>query len=96
MINWEYKDYRPAGFELWEAQSDRYHKIGVIKLSDISSSYTVRWYYKDMTEIKEHIDAKGWDEAKAYAISNVKNDISQHAAYWRDMKIGFTNWVVEE
>ena len=95
MINWEYKDYRPAGFECWEARWNKHYSIVVSKLSDVSTRYTVRWYYKDMTDIKEHIDAKDWDEAKASAVKVVKDYFTRQANYWRDMKIGFANWTEE-
>ena len=36
------------------------------------------------------------DEAKAYALSIVKDYLARQAAYWRDLKIGFTNWVEED
>ena len=55
-----------------------------------------RWYYKGMTVIKEHIDAANWNEAKNAAINIVKDYFNRQAIYWRDMKIGFTNWVEEE
>lgn len=93
MVEWKYKDYRPQGFECWEADWGTYgqYQIAVSKIGE--SRYTVRWYYKGMTDIKEHIDAMDWDEAKVAAISIVKDYYSQRAAYWRDMKIGFNNWV---
>lgn len=92
MIEWEYKDYRPQGFECYKAQWGKFYSISVSKLSDVSARHCVRWYYKDITEIKEYIDAKDWDEAKTSAISVIKNYFDRQAKYWRDMKIGFANW----
>ena len=93
MIKWEYKDYRPQGFECWEAAWGKNYSIGVSHLG--GTRYTVRWYYKGMTEIKEHIDVQNWDEAKSSAISIIKNYFDRQAKYWRDMKTGFANWVQE-
>lgn len=93
MIEWEYHDYRPHGFECYEAKWGKFYSLAVSKLSDISTRYTVRWYYKGMTEIKEHIDAADWIEARNSAISVVKDYFNRQATYWRDMKIGFANWV---
>jgi hypothetical protein len=92
MIEWEYKDCRPEGFEFYEAKWGKFYSIAITKLSDTGIRYTVRWYYKGMTEIKEHIDAKNWDEAKSSAISIVRDYFDRQAKYWRDMKIGFANW----
>ena len=96
MIQWEYHDCRPEGFEYYEAKRGKSYSIAVSKLSDTGTRYTVRWYYKGMTVIKEHIDAANWNEAKNAAINIVKDYFNRQAIYWRDMKIGFTNWVEEE
>lgn len=87
--NWEYKDYRPAGFECWQIQWDTNYSISVSKLVDNGDSYTVRLYYKDMTEVKEHIKAADWDAAKAAAIETVRNYIDRHANYWYSMRERF-------
>lgn len=92
MINWEYKDYRPAGFECWEASWNKFYSIAISKLSDTSTRYTVRLYYKDMTDLKEHIDAKDWEEAKASAVFVVRDYIGRQANYWHSMKTSFTAW----
>ena len=93
MMEWKYKDCRPEGFEYWEASWGKYYSLSVSKIGEYR--YTVRWYYKGMTEIKEHIDAQSFDEAKSSAISIIKNYFDRQATYWRDMKIGFTNWTEE-
>ena len=46
--------------------------------------------------IKDYIDANSWNEAKTLAIARVKNYFHQMATYWQDMKIGFTNWIMED
>ncbi len=82
MINWEYKDYRPAGFECYEIKWDTRYSIVVSKLTNDGTSYTVRLYYKDMTDIKKHVDAPDWDAAKAAAIEVVRDYIEGQANYW--------------
>ena len=92
MISWEYKDYRPQGFECWEARLDKQYSISVAKLVDNGTSYTVRWHYKDMTDIKKHIDADDWDKAKEAAINVVYDYIDGQANYWYTMRNKFENW----
>ena len=94
MIEWKYHDCRPEGFEYQDADWRDGYSIAVSKIGE--TRYTVRWYYKGMTNIKEHIDAKDWEEAKASAISIIRNYFHRQATYWRDMKIGFNNWVEED
>lgn len=96
MIEWEYKDYRPQGFECWEARLDKYYSIAVSKLSETSTRYTVRWYYKDMTDIKNHIEANDWDEAKASALNVVRDYIERQANYWYTMRDKFEDWTEED
>ncbi len=90
MIEWEYHDYRPEGFECYKAKWGKFYSLSVAQIGE--NRYTVWWYYKGMTEIKKHIDAKNFDEAKVSAISIIKNYFDRQAKYWRDMKIGFANW----
>ena len=89
MIKWEYKDYRPAGFECWQVKWDTNYSISVSKLVDNGTSYTVRLYYKDLTEVKEHIQAADWDAAKAAAIETIRNYIDRHANYWYSIRERF-------
>lgn len=93
-MKWEHNDYRPEGFECWSADWGKYYQLSVTQIGE--KRYTVRWYHRGITDIKEHINAENWDEAKAAAIALVKRFFAQRAEYWRDMKIGFTNWVEEE
>lgn len=89
MINWEYKDYRPQGFECWEVKWDTYYSIAVSKLTNDGTSYTVRLYYKDMTDIKKHIEAADWDAAKVAAIDVVRDYIDRQANYWYSVRERF-------
>ena len=95
MIEWEYKDYRPEGFECYQAQWGKSYSVSICKLLDTGTRYTVRLYYKGMTQIKEHFDAEDWKEARNIGISIIKDYYNRQATYWRDMKIAFSNWVEE-
>lgn len=90
MIEWEYHDYRPQGFESWSARWKTHYELTVYQIGE--NRYSVGWYNKGIRTIKEYIDANSWDEAKSLAIGIVKNYYNQMAIYWRDMKIGFDNW----
>jgi hypothetical protein len=96
MVEWKYKDYRPAGFECWEAQWDACYQIVVSKLSDTGTRYTVRLYYKDITEVKEHVDAADLDEAKTVAINTIRDYIDRHANYWYCLRERFELWAEED
>lgn len=94
MIEWRYHDCRPSGFEYWDADWGNNYSIAESKIGE--TRYTVRWYYKGMTDIKEYITASDWDEAKTLAIASVKNYIKQRADYWQALQTNFVSWVNEE
>lgn len=91
MIEWIYHDCRPSGFEYWEAAWGKNYSIAVSKIGE--TRYTVRWYYKGMTEIKEYITASDWDEAKASAVSIVYDYIDRQVNYWQDLQTRFVDWI---
>lgn len=92
MVSWRFYGKSPkSSFYYYQAAYGKYHKIAVSKIGD--TVYTVRWYYGHMIELTEHIEAKDWDEAKASALSIVKDYLAQQAAYWRDLKTGVNNWI---
>lgn len=93
MIKWEYHDYRPEGFESWSAKWKTDYELSVYQIGE--NRYSIGWYHKGCRVIKQYIDANSFVEAKALAIGIVTNYFSQMANYWRDMKIGFSNWVEE-
>ena len=98
-MKWEYNDYRPAGFECWSAvwgkNPCRQCKISIANIGE--NRYTVWWYdQRGLTDIKTHIEANDWDEAKKSAIAIVQNTFNSRAGYWRDMANGFTKWVESE
>lgn len=98
-MKWEYNDYRPEGFECWSAvwgkNPRRQCKISVANIGE--NRYTVWWYdQRGLTDIKTHIEADSWDEAKKSAIAIVQNTFNNRAGYWRDMSDGFAKWVESE
>lgn len=93
-MKWEYTDYRPEGFECWEAKWGRFYSIAVAKIGE--KRYTVWWYCNGLADLKTHIDAENWNEAKEKAIEYVRNFISKRAKHWKDMELGFIKWTREE
>lgn len=91
MIEWKYHDARPEGFEYQDAGYEKNYSIAVSKIGD--TRYTVRWYYKGMTSLKEHIDAKDWDEAKTKAVAIISNNIKKHIEYWQERRRSFDSWI---
>ena len=94
-MKWEYKDYRPEGFECWSATwgkptNKNRCELHVTKIGE--KRYTVRWYQREITDIKVHIDAEDFEEAKKTAIVIVQNTLNSRAGYWRDMADGFKKW----
>ena len=94
MVEWKfYAKGTDSSFDYYEAKH-KSHLISVSKIDD--NSYTMRWWHGQSLSIKTSFSAVDWDEAKAKAIAIVKEDITNSATYWRDVKIGFTNWVIED
>ena len=94
MVNWDFTPKGPdSSFDYYQATYGKDHTIAVSKIGE--DCYTVWWYHNGLTDIKHSIKAKDWDEAKASAISVVRDYINRQALYWRDMKISFANWVEE-
>ena len=95
-MKWEYKDYRPQGFESWSAmwgKPTNKNKCELVVAKIGENKYTVWWYSKGITDIKTHIEAKDFDEAKETAIVIVQNTLNSRAGYWRDMANFYTKWV---
>ena len=93
-MKWEYTDYRPEGFECWEAKWKKDYELSVYQIGE--NRYSIGWYHKGCRVIKDYIDANNWDEAKALAIAHVKNYFHQMATYWDNMELGFIKWTREE
>ena len=97
-MKWEYVDYRPQGFECWHAYwgkptNKNKCELSVAKIGD--KRYTVRWYDRDITDIKVHIDAENFEDAKEQAIKIVRNTLTKRANYWQAMLDGYNKWVGE-
>lgn len=93
-MKWEYNDYRPEGFECWSAKWKENYDISVYRIGE--NRYSVGWYHEGCRTIKEYIDAKDWDEAKASAISIIGNYFHQMADYWKYLELRFIKWTREE
>ena len=68
------------------------HIIRVVETGQ-TGDYILQWYRGASLEVQKPFSAATLDEAKAYAIAAIKNYLSERAAYWRDVKIGFANFV---
>lgn len=66
-------------------------QISICKLE--SAKYNLQLWHENRLKLQEFIVAADWDEAKAYALSIVTDYLAKQAAYWRDLKIVFNNWV---
>lgn len=68
------------------------HIIRVMETERVGD-YVFQWNRGSHLEVQHPFNAETLDEAKAYAIAALKNYFSEKAAYWRDTKIGFTNFL---
>lgn len=94
-MKWEYHDYRPEGFECWSAiwgkpTNKNKCEVSVAKIGE--NRYTVWWYDRGFTDIKTHIEAKDFEEAKKTALVIIQNTLNSRAGFWRDMAEGFKKW----
>lgn len=98
-MEWVYHDYRPEGFESWSAiwgkpTSKNKCELSVAKIGE--KRYTVWWYDRGITDIKVHIDAKNFEDAKEQAIEIVRNTLARRVNYWQAMLDGYNKWVEED
>lgn len=94
-MEWTYHDYRPEGFECWSAiwgkpTSKNKCELSVAKIGE--KRYTIWWYDRGITDIKTHIDAESFEEAKKIAIITVQNTLNRRVNYWTSMAEGFKKW----
>ena len=61
--------------------------IALTKLGE--TRYTVRWYDSGNLDLKKSFDAKNLEDAKAYAISAVKEILHYRATYWAKKEAAF-------
>ena len=98
MLKWEYVDYRPQGFECWQAYWGKSTNKNKCKLSVArigENRYTIWWYDRDITDIKTHIDAENFEDAKAQAIQIVRDTLTKRVNYWQAMLDGYNKWTEE-
>lgn len=98
MLKWEYVDYRPQGFECWHAYwgkpTNKNHcEISVAKIGE--KRFTIWWYDRGITDIKTHIDAEDFEEAKKIAIEIIQKTLDKRVNYWKSMADGFKKWSEE-
>lgn len=92
MIAWRfYAKGTKSNFDSYRATYGKYHKIVVTKVKE--TRYTIQWYHGDRVDYKEVFEAKDWNEAKAYAISLVRDYIMQQVEYWTRLRTGVNNWI---
>ena len=97
-MKWEYHDYRPEGFECWSTiwgkpTSKNKCELSVAKIGE--KRYTVWWYDRDITDIKVHIDAEDFEDAKRQAVEIVRRTLTKRANYWQLMLDRYNQWVEE-
>jgi hypothetical protein len=95
-MEWIYHDYRPEGFESWSAvwgklTSKNKCELSVAKIGE--KKYTIWWYDRGFTDIKTHIKAENFEDAKERAIKIVQNTLTKRANYWQAMLDGYNKWV---
>ena len=70
--------------------------IGVNQQIKINANYPSLELAKiDITDIKTHIDAENFEDAKAQAIQIVRNTLTKRVNYWQAMLDGYNKWTEE-
>ena len=97
-MKWEYHDYRPEGFECWSAiwgkpTNRNKCELSVAKIGE--NRYTVWWYDRGFTDIKVHINAEDFENAKKRAVEIVRRTLTKRANYWQLMLDKYNQWVEE-
>lgn len=95
-MEWVYHDYRPEGFESWSAiwgrpTSKNKCELSIAKIGE--KRYTIWWYDRGITDIKVHIDAENFEDAKEQAIKIVRNTLTKRVSYWQAMLDGYNKWL---
>ena len=92
MVSWRfYEKGSNRSFPFYRATYGKYHKLSVYKINE--TKYSVVWSYGEVQDFKKYLEANDWDEAKATALSLVKDYLALQAVYWRDLKTGVNNWI---
>lgn len=95
-MEWVYHDYRPEGFESWSTiwgkpTSKNKCELSIAKIGE--KRYTIWWYDRGITDIKTHIDAENFEDAKEQAIKIVRNTLTKRVSYWQAMLDGYNKWL---
>ena len=94
MIEWKHIKSSAYGYYA-ECYYTSYREY-TISIIFTKGCYILQWQRNGRIEAQKSFEAKNFDEAKSYAIGLVKDYIAEKAMYWRDVKIGFSNWIEEE
>ena len=94
MIEWK-KAEELAVFDFNETYVAKHgvHYITVSKLSDWL--YEIQYFRGAILTIKHSYFAKSWFEARALAISAIKEHMENQSHYWRELKGNFSRWCDE-
>ena len=95
MVEW--KHIKGSAYGPYESYNTIYKEYSITVISHgRASGYCLRWQRNGDLQAQICFDAKDFDEAKIYALNYVRDQIAARASYWRDMKIGFVNWLEKE
>ena len=94
MIKWKFIPKSDNNdFDCYQAE----HGLHFISLYEIgNNNYSIKWFRGAILTIQQSFVAANWDSAKNFATLLVKNYLREQAEYWRDLKISFTNWCMED
>jgi hypothetical protein len=87
MITWrKVSENTTSTFECHEVLCD----TNLITLTVLGETrYTVRWYRNGDLDLKKSFDATDLEDAKAYAISAVKEILNYRSSYWKKLEDKF-------
>ena len=95
MVEWKFIEKGPGcPFDYYEAAYKKLHNISIAKIDEYE--YAIMWKHLGTAEISKIVYADDWEEAKVAALSFVKDYLARQSAHWRDLKIGFANWVEKD
>lgn len=92
MIQWEYEDARPNGFEYCQARWLNRYEISISKIGE--KKYTVRLKDNGITIVKELLETEttDWKDAQSGGIIILQQYFNSKAQYWNTMSSSFTKW----
>ena len=92
MIQWEYEDSRPDGFEHCQVEWLNRYEISISKIGE--KKYTVRLRDNGITIVKESLETEttDWKDAQSGSIIILQQYFNSKARYWNTMSSSFTKW----